>query len=54
MFFVISGALIALRIFFISNTLLIDDEAYYAMYDLSSPTWFDYSPYLGKIASLYD
>ena len=32
MFFVISGALIALRIFFISNTLLIDDEAYYAMY----------------------
>ena len=31
-FFIISGVLIVLRALFISNTLLIDDEAYYAMY----------------------
>ena len=31
-FFIISGILILVRLAFISNTMLIDDEAYYAMY----------------------
>ena len=31
-FFIISGILILIRLAFISNTMLIDDEAYYAMY----------------------
>jgi 4-amino-4-deoxy-L-arabinose transferase-like glycosyltransferase len=31
-FFIISGVLILIRLAFISNTMLIDDEAYYAMY----------------------
>ena len=32
LFIYISIALIIIRLFFISNTILIDDEAYYAMY----------------------
>ena len=31
-FFIISAVLILIRLLFISNTMLIDDEAYYAMY----------------------
>jgi len=32
LFITISIVLIIIRLFFISNTILIDDEAYYAMY----------------------
>ena len=54
MFFVISGALIALRIFFISNTLLIDDEAYYAMYARHlSWGYIDHGPVIAYLVRLF-
>ena len=54
MFFVISGALIALRIFFISNTLLIDDEAYYAMYARHlSWGYVDHGPVIAYLIRLF-
>ena len=54
MFFVISGALIALRIFFISNTLLIDDEAYYAMYARHlSWGYIDHGPVIAYLIRLF-
>ena len=54
MFFVISGTLIALRIFFISNTLLIDDEAYYAMYARHlSWGYIDHGPVIAYLVRLF-
>jgi len=54
MFFVISGALIALRLFFISNTLLIDDEAYYAMYARHlSWGYIDHGPVIAYLVRLF-
>ena len=54
MFFIISGILIALRIFFISNTLLIDDEAYYAMYARHlSWGYIDHGPIIAYLIRLF-
>ena len=54
MFFIISGALIVLRIFFISNTLLIDDEAYYAMYARHlSWGYIDHGPIIAYVIRLF-
>ena len=54
MFFIISGVLIALRIFFISNTLLIDDEAYYAMYARHlSWGYIDHGPIIAYLIRLF-
>ena len=54
MFFIISGTLIALRLFFISNTLLIDDEAYYAMYARHlSWGYVDHGPVIAYLIRLF-
>ena len=54
MFFIISGVLIALRIFFISGTLLIDDEAYYAMYARHlSWGYIDHGPIIAYLIRLF-
>ena len=54
MFFIISGVLIALRIFFISGTLLIDDEAYYAMYARHlSWGYIDHGPIIAYVIRLF-
>ena len=54
MFFIISGVLIMLRIFFISNTLLIDDEAYYAMYARHlSWGYIDHGPIIAYLIRLF-
>ena len=54
MFFIISGILIALRIFFISGTLLIDDEAYYAMYARHlSWGYIDHGPIIAYLIRLF-
>ena len=54
MFFIISGTLIALRLFFISNTLLIDDESYYAMYARHlSWGYVDHGPVIAYLIRLF-
>lgn len=45
LFLCLSGVLFALRIFFISSTMVIDDEAYYFMYSRHlSPGYIDHGP----------
>lgn len=45
MFLLVSAGLFALRIFFISSTMVIDDEAYYAIYSRHlSPGYIDHGP----------
>ena len=53
-FFIISGVLIVLRALFISNTLLIDDEAYYAMYARHlSWGYIDHGPIIAYLIRLF-
>ena len=53
-FYTISIALIILRLLFIGNTLLIDDEAYYAMYARHlSWGYIDHGPVIGYLIYLF-
>jgi len=54
LFYSISIALIILRLLFIGNTLLIDDEAYYAMYARHlSWGYIDHGPVIGYLIYLF-
>lgn len=54
LFYAISIALIILRLLFIGNTLLIDDEAYYAMYARHlSWGYIDHGPVIGYLIYLF-
>ena len=54
LFFTISVALIILRLLFIGNTFLIDDEAYYAMYARHlSWGYIDHGPVIGYLIYLF-
>ena len=54
LFYIISIALIILRLLFIGNTLLIDDEAYYAMYARHlSWGYIDHGPVIGYLIYLF-
>ena len=53
-FYTISITLIILRLLFIGNTLLIDDEAYYAMYARHlSWGYIDHGPVIGYLIYLF-
>ncbi len=54
LFLGISSVLVLLRIFFISNTMLIDDEAYYAMYARHlSWGYIDHGPVVAYVIRLF-
>ena len=53
-FYTISITLVILRLLFIGNTLLIDDEAYYAMYARHlSWGYIDHGPVIGYLIYLF-